>query len=65
MATVFDIDREFVDKLVIALAAKHEGKKPSKKDVEAWFKYAAAVAIAREEFWRAHSEAMYGAESDS
>jgi hypothetical protein len=46
-------------------AALFFNKKPSKKDVEAWFKYAAAVAIAREEFWRAHSEAMYGAESDS
>lgn len=64
MAGISDIDREFVDRLVIAIAAKHEGENPSKGEVESWFKFAVQVAIAREVFWDAHSDACANDELD-
>ena len=58
MAGLFDIEREFVDRLVIAIAAQNYGKKLNEAELKKWFQFAAEVAVARESFWESYREAL-------
>ena len=50
------LDRDFVDRLVVALAARHEGKPPTEAQIKKWFEYASRIAMAREAFWSTYED---------
>jgi hypothetical protein len=58
MAGLFDIEREFVDRLVIAIAAQNYGKKLNEAELKKWFEYSVKVAQVRASFWESYGEAL-------
>lgn len=55
------LDQEFIDRIVAAIAAsRYDGKTPTKEEIEDWFRFAVKIAIAREKFQEALSDAAWG-----